>query len=177
MEFVTLIIVVPVLFLWVATGVRFVGAIFSVRLRGHIAAHPIFHCIWLLAAILTFITAIFPYNSRPRHPQMLMVKMKMARLELAAKAYFAEYGSYPSGDNQAIVRTLQSDNPRRIVFVELSARDLNKQGEVVDLWGTPFQFSFARGQPQIRSAGPDGLFNTDDDFLSPDLSQDKVAPH
>ena len=46
--------------------------------------------------------------------------------------------------------------------------DLNDKGEIVDPWGTPFQFYFSHNEVLIRSAGPNKVWE-DSAVASDDL--------
>ncbi|HUJ71346.1 MAG TPA: hypothetical protein VLZ30_03825 [Verrucomicrobiae bacterium] len=99
----------------------------------------------------------------------------IAALETACKTYHTKYGDFPAGDNSAIAAALLGGNSQKIVFLELNSRDMNPKGEVIDPWGTPYRFTLRNGQsPLIGSAGPDRIFDDDDDFLS-DASQNQTT--
>jgi len=65
------------------------------------------------------------------------------QLVTAAKAYKEEYGEPPKGDSKSILRVLQNDNPRKIVFIELNPKDISKKGILVDPWGSPYAFDLS----------------------------------
>ena len=80
--------------------------------------------------------------------------------------YKTEVGSWPTGNQARIMKTLMGDNPRRIVFIDTSAKSLNQRGEFVDPWGTPLAISFSNDVPHVASAGPNKQFGDTDDICS-----------
>jgi len=74
----------------------------------------------------------------------------------------------PVGENHEITAALAGANPVQFVFISPRHRAINSRGELCDRWGTPFRFHQVSGtQMEIRSAGPDRTFATDDDALFP----------
>lgn len=70
----------------------------------------------------------------------------------------------PFGDNREITGKLLGGNPNGIIFLQPGHRALNRDGELCDRWGTPFHFHAESGtRMEIRSAGPDRRFRTEDD--------------
>jgi len=70
----------------------------------------------------------------------------------------------PIGDNREITAALTGANSLGYAFVPADHPALNARGELCDRWGTPFRFHvLSRLQMEIRSAGPDRRFGTDDD--------------
>jgi hypothetical protein len=70
----------------------------------------------------------------------------------------------PAGNNQEITRTLLGSNIQKMAFIAQDNKAIDSQGRLVDRWGTPYFFHSLSSQiMQIRSAGPDGKFYTDDD--------------
>ena len=74
----------------------------------------------------------------------------------------------PVGENTEITAALSGDNRLRFAFLPRGHRAVNARGELCDRWGTPFRFHQVSGQQmEIRSAGPDRKFLTDDDAFWP----------
>lgn len=70
----------------------------------------------------------------------------------------------PIGDNREVTAALTGANSLGYAFVPADHPALNARGELCDRWGTPFRFHvLSRQQMEIRSAGPDRRFGTDDD--------------
>jgi hypothetical protein len=78
-------------------------------------------------------------------------------------------GAFPTAeDNAALMRRLTGRAPDSLaVFPEAHPR-LDDSGALVDAWGTPFFFHHLSSQAlEVRSAGPDREFYTDDDLTAP----------
>ena len=74
----------------------------------------------------------------------------------------------PVGENHEITAALTGANPVQFVFISPRHRAINSRGQLCDRWGTPFRFHQVSGtQMEIRSAGPDRTFATEDDALFP----------
>jgi hypothetical protein len=72
----------------------------------------------------------------------------------------------PVGENAEITAALMGDNRLGLALIPKDHRALNSRGELCDRWGTPFRFHQLSGtQMEIRSAGPDRKFATDDDAV------------
>lgn len=78
----------------------------------------------------------------------------------------------PVGENAEITTALTGANEHRFAFIPPGHRAINARGELSDRWGTPFRLHQLSGQHlEIRSAGPDRTFLTDDDaVLSPEVA-------
>ena len=72
----------------------------------------------------------------------------------------------PVGENAEITAALMGDNRLELVLVPRGHRAVNDRGELCDRWGTPLRFHQLSGtKMEIRSAGPDRKFATDDDAV------------
>jgi len=72
----------------------------------------------------------------------------------------------PIGENVDITAALLGDNRLGLALVPKDHRALNSRGELCDRWGTPFRFHQLSGtKMEVRSAGPDRKFATDDDAV------------
>lgn len=70
----------------------------------------------------------------------------------------------PVGENAAITAALAGDNRLGLALIPKTHPAINDRGELCDRWGTPFRFHQLSGERmEIRSAGPDRKFATDDD--------------
>ena len=112
---------------------------------------------------------LFPHfhGDRFSKPTLLFFRCQsdMTTLMIACKAYRTEYNANPTGDMATLLAILKGNNTRHVVFIDLPNEKINKRGEFIDPWGTPFEVSFvgANGQVRIRSAGPDKKFGDKDD--------------
>lgn len=75
-----------------------------------------------------------------------------------------------AGTNAEVVAALTGQNPYDLIFVEPEHPAINKAGELVDRWGTPYRFHPVSSilPLEITSAGPDLLFGTPDDLVNVD---------
>ena len=90
-------------------------------------------------------------------------------LILGIQQYKEFVGSYPTGSNQQIVKSLLGQTDKKVLILAVRRSDLNDKGEIVDPWGTPMQFYFSHNEVLIRSAGPnkaweDSAIGTADDL-------------
>ena len=91
---------------------------------------------------------------------------EISQILTACVRYYVEYGAMPqSAKNSQLIKSLSSDNPRKIPFLSLQPTQLNSKGEMVDPWGTAFRITFdSSSAVHVTSAGPDKMFNTADDL-------------
>ena len=90
----------------------------------------------------------------------------LEHMRITVRQYGAMFGGNPVGTNPEITRALQGDNPNHIDFLKADGNRVNSQGELVDLWGTPYFFHQLSGtEMEIRSAGPDRVMYTPDDLV------------
>jgi|TARA_B110000967_G_C18895685_1_gene570475 hypothetical protein len=95
-------------------------------------------------------------------------KEALAIIERLLGHYRFAYKENPVGvENFEITEQLLGKNPKKIVFIAPDTTAL-RGNELIDQWGTPYFFHAQSGQQMdIRSAGLDKEFWTDDDvFLS-----------
>ncbi len=70
----------------------------------------------------------------------------------------------PSGSNAEITAALTGANKLRLTLIPPRHPAINADGELCDRWGTPFFYhAESATRMEIRSAGPDRRFWTDDD--------------
>lgn len=88
----------------------------------------------------------------------------MENMRTALRLYGQTFHGNPVGTNPEITRTLGGENPRGINFLKEDGNRINSNGELVDIWGTPYFFHQLSGsETEIRSAGPDKImWNLDD---------------
>ena len=80
--------------------------------------------------------------------------------------YHTLAGENPVGTNAEIMTALMGNNPRQAVLGPPDGFSLNKKGELVDQWGTPYFFhQLSRDKMEIHSAGPDKILGTADDIV------------
>jgi len=86
----------------------------------------------------------------------------------AIRDYGSRFGGNPVGVNAEITSQLSGQNPQHVNVIQPEAGlRINRQGELVDPWGTPYFFHQLSGiEMEIRSAGPDKLMYTADDLVT-----------
>jgi hypothetical protein len=73
----------------------------------------------------------------------------------------------PVGENDEITRALMGDNVLLLALVPRDHPAVGPKGQLLDRWGTPFRFHQLSGtHMEIRSAGPDRRFSTEDDAVA-----------
>ncbi len=83
------------------------------------------------------------------------------------RQYASAFGENPVGTNPEITASLQGNNSKHINFLREDGNRVNSNGELVDVWGTPYFFHQLSAQEmEIRSAGPDRVMYTGDDLVT-----------
>src|SRR3989339_556145 len=80
-------------------------------------------------------------------------KMAMSFFDAAISAYRHEFGSYPN----SLTNLTESGNVNSIKFIN--------QDDIFDKWNRPIQYKLTPSGYELRSAGPDGVFETPDDIV------------
>lgn len=89
-------------------------------------------------------------------------------------------GQIPTGTNKEITRALTTPNELGIASLPQDHPSISAKGELMDRWKTPYFFHALSSQKmEIRSAGPDRLMFTEDDFVEPkqDDKPDRPTAH
>lgn len=92
-------------------------------------------------------------------------------LELLNEVFGAWQSNFPHagnpvGENDEITAALAGDNPLHFAFIAPTHPAIDPEGRLRDRWGTPFRFHQLSGTVmELRSAGPDRKFGTDDDVV------------
>ena len=82
--------------------------------------------------------------------------------------YVEVFRKHPVGANPEITAALAGDNVRGLAPLPPDHPAVNRAGELVDRWGTPYFFHHvSREIMEIRSAGPDHRHFTADDLVWP----------
>lgn len=73
----------------------------------------------------------------------------------------------PGGENRDVTTSLSGQNRWRLELVPPDHPLINGEGELCDRWGTPLFFHQLSGTAmELRSAGPDQRFYSDDDIVA-----------
>lgn len=90
----------------------------------------------------------------------------LENMRTTIRQYASAFGENPVGTNPEITSVLQGANPKHINFLKQDGNRVNANGEMVDVWGTPYFFHQISGhEMEIRSAGPDRVMYTGDDLV------------
>ena len=119
------------------------------------------------AAATTFSEADFPIAAPLNAPGSTIQKDLdiMSQIFEAWQSNFPRDGN-PVGENAEITAALMGDNGLEFALIPKGHRAVNERGELCDRWGTPFRFHQLSGtRMEIRSAGPDRKFATEDDAI------------
>jgi hypothetical protein len=91
----------------------------------------------------------------------------LENMRVTIRQYASAIGENPVGTNPEITASLQGNNPKQINFLRPDGNRVNSNGELVDVWGTPYFFHQISGhEMEIRSAGPDRVMYTGDDLVT-----------
>lgn len=93
------------------------------------------------------------------------VEGSLAELDTLLGLYRFAFGENPVGvENFEFTEQLLGKNPKQVVFIATDSPAL-RGNELVDRWGTPYFFHpMSEEDMDLRSAGPDRLFWTQDDI-------------
>jgi hypothetical protein len=112
------------------------------------------------------------WTLRKADDKVTMFNSNCDTLILGLQQYKEFVGSYPTGNNAAIVKALSGRTEKKVIILAIRNAKMNDKGEVLDPWSTPLRFYFANDEVLIRSAGPDKVWedaaspNTDDLYRS-----------
>jgi hypothetical protein len=99
------------------------------------------------------------------------------QLGAAIAQYAVVFKNYPTNDNAGLTKNLTGDNPQQLRLINLSASSTNAAGQMVDVWGTPYQFAFqSTNSFSITSAGENLTFGDADDVVFNSISNKLSAP-
>jgi hypothetical protein len=114
----------------------------------------------LLLAVGAFTWGTIHLRGQRPDPQMEQFLADSDQLIRGLQEYRKFVGAYPSGSAAEIASALsgQADSTKKVLVLATSLSRRNTKGEVLDPWGTPFQFFFSDHTVLIRSAGPNRIF-------------------
>lgn len=119
----------------------------------------------LAAALVTGCSYV---NARTDDPKAKFNK-NAETLILGLQQYKEFTGAYPVGNNLSITKAMMGKNDKKVLILAIRQSDLNDRGEILDPWNTPYRFYFSGDQVLIRSAGPNKVWEDDDQAVSDDL--------
>ena len=109
--------------------------------------------------------ADFPLAARLNAPDSSLARdLDIVRQIFEAWQSNFPHDGNPVGENAEITAALMGENRLELALIPKGHRAVNERGELCDRWGTPFRFHQLSGtRMEIRSAGPDRKFATEDD--------------
>ncbi len=104
-------------------------------------------------------------SSRPESQAEGKADLESVRLML--RDFRTRMRENPVGSNAEIMRAMMGSNEVGMRLEPPGGLNLNANGELLDLWGTPFFFhQLSKDSMEIRSAGPDCRLWTADDLVT-----------
>jgi hypothetical protein len=107
-----------------------------------------------------------PFLSGSGHNPAATTRNEEAQLANAIAQYAVVFQNYPASNNAELTRNLTGDNSKQVRLINLSESSTNKDGQMVDIWGTPYKFTFnSTNSFVITSAGENHTFGDTDDIV------------
>src|SRR5688500_7318990 len=117
-----------------------------------------------MAAFLAMVWFGFGWRFlQPRDEGARVLDAEMNAIAAMLAQYYVEYNEYPRGDNRDIAAALLGRLPNRRRFLDWDKSKTNAEGELLDTWRNPYRIRITGLAVDIRSAGPDLLYETKDD--------------
>ncbi len=89
------------------------------------------------------------------------------KVSIMLRDYRTRMGENPFGTNAEIMQAIMGGNPKGAMLGPPEGQTLNRDGELLDAWGTPYFFhQLSKSDMEIRSAGPDRVLYTEDDIVT-----------
>ena len=97
------------------------------------------------------------------HPKGSLAK-DVKIIALVLQRYEFDQRNPPPADPVKLVQALRGANPTQVKYLPPGQPDVH-DGKLHDRYGSPFHFQVDASSVAIRSAGPDGNLNSEDDFF------------
>lgn len=89
----------------------------------------------------------------------------LGRVQHMLRLFRDALGENPIGSNAEIMAAVRGGNRKQAKIGAPEGHVLNAEGELLDRWGTPYFFhAVSKDEMEIRSAGPDRIMWTADDY-------------
>jgi len=116
--------------------------------------------------VLVGIYLFAPFFSGPARGSATTTRSEEAQLANAIAQYAVVFKTFPTNDNATLTSNLTGNNPQQLRLINLSETSTNKDGQMVDIWGTPYKFAFnSTNSFVITSAGENRTFGDADDLV------------
>jgi hypothetical protein len=119
-----------------------------------------------LGGVLCVATAWTP---RRVAPKILKFNLDADNLILGLQQYREFVGTYPTGNNITIAKSLLGRSEKKVLILAVRKSDMNDKGEILDPWGIPLRFYFSDNEVMIRSAGPNKVWEDSNVQTADDL--------
>jgi hypothetical protein len=126
--------------------------------------------------------AVCFYLARPFLTEGASNKVRTTRLEEAELAqaiihYAMVYQGYPTETNAPLASILVQGNPQKLTFLNLGANSTNKDGQLVDIWNTPYKITYTSTNSfTITSAGENLIIGDADDIIFDSRTNNLATP-
>src|SRR6185312_10421532 len=116
--------------------------------------------------VLVAIYLFAPFFGSAASSKTVTTRNEEQQLADAITQYSVVFHKYPANDNAALTRNLTGDNPQQLTLLNLSEASTNKDGQMIDIWGSPYKFAFkSTNSFTITSAGENRTFGDTDDVV------------
>jgi hypothetical protein len=116
--------------------------------------------------LLVGIYLITPLLAGSTSGKVVTTQNEEEQLANAIANYVIMFQKFPAADNAALTKNLTGDNPQQFRLLNLADSSTNKDGELVDVWSTPYKFAFVSTNSfTIISAGGNKTFGDADDVI------------
>lgn len=127
--------------------------------------------------LLVFIFLLGPFLGGSAPNKVTTTRNEEEELGNAIAQYAVVFQKYPTNDNAGLTRNLTGDNPQQLTLITLAESSTNKDGQIVDVWGTPYRFAFnSTNSFSITSAGENHTFGDVDDVVFNSASNAPMKP-
>jgi len=118
------------------------------------------------ALVLVGIYLFTPFFGGSKGGTVSTTRNEEAQLANAIAQYNVVFHNYPTSDNAGLTKNLTGENPQQLRLINLSETSTNKDGQMVDIWSTPYRFAFhSTNSFIITSAGENRTFGDADDVV------------
>jgi hypothetical protein len=127
--------------------------------------------------LLVCIFLLGPFLGGTTPNKVTTTRNEEEQLGNAIVQYAVVFQKYPTNDNAGLTKNLTGDNPKQLTLLNLMESSTNKDGQMIDVWGTPYQFTFnSTNNFAIRSAGENHTFGDMDDVVFSSVTNNLPKP-
>jgi hypothetical protein len=127
----------------------------------------------IIAAIVLAVGGVLcvakAWTPRKAEAKILKFNLDADNLILGLQQYREFVGTYPTGNNVTIAKSLLGRSEKKVLILAVRKSDMNDKGEILDPWGTPLRFYFSDNEVMIRSAGPNKVWEDSNVQTADDL--------